>query len=114
MQVAGVSGSGEVQAHPRAGSEGAGTTDALSTRIRQAGDGEAEPSSPTRKATPARGKMLRRHVSAASRPNPIDAPARETSVLDPVDEERGSQSPCRPPADKPRVGWVTGRLAPRI
>ena len=76
-QAAGVSGSGEVQARPRAGSGGAGQTKALSTRIWQARDGGVESSSPTRKATPTRGKTLGQHVSAASRPDPEsdDAPA---------------------------------------
>ena len=60
---------GEVQARPRAGSGGAGQTAAPSPRIRQAGDGEAGSSSPTRKATPARGKALGRHASAAGGPN---------------------------------------------
>ena len=69
VQAAGVRGSGEVQARPRAGSGGASQTKELSSRIRQAGDNEAELSSLTRKATPARGsKTLGRHISAARRP----------------------------------------------
>ena len=109
-----------------------GQTEALSTRIRQAGGGGAESSSPTRKATPVRDKALGRHIRAASRPNPEsgDAPARETSVLDLVGEERGerphragrrAQHPerrpattVRPWADKPRVSSRHGRAsAPR-
>ena len=41
VRAAGASGSGEAQAHPRAGSGGASQTEALSSRTRQAGDGEA-------------------------------------------------------------------------
>ena len=101
----------------------------VSSRIRQASDGEpGEPESSvsTRKATPARGKTLGRHVSAARRPDPrsgsaaADAPAREASVLDPAREERphrachlglasgaavGSHSPTTGPSGR----QVTGR-----
>ena len=70
-QAAGASGSGKVQARPRTGSGGAGQTKALSGKgIRQASGGEVESTRVARKATPARGKALGRHVSAASRPNP--------------------------------------------
>ena len=99
----------EVQARPRAGSGGAGQTEALSTRIRQAGGGGAESSSPTWKATPVRGKAPGRHIRAASRPNPEsgDAPARETSVLDLVGEERGER-PHRAGRRGPAPGAAAG------
>ena len=128
VQVAGLSGNGEVQSTSTRGSEGAGQTEALSTRIRRAGDGEAGSSSPTRKVRPARGKTLGQQASAASRPNleSGDTPARETSVLDLVGEERpqragrrgpapgaaaGNKSPTMGP-DKPRVGSRHGRVSP--
>ena len=84
----------------------AGQTEALSTRILQAGDGEAESSSPTRKATPARGKTLGRHVSAARRPDPEsgDAPARVASVLDPAGEERSHRAGSLGPAPGAAAG----------
>ena len=50
-----------------------------------AGNGEAESSSPTGKAMPARGKTRgKTHVSAQVDPTrrAVDAPAGETSVLD--------------------------------
>ena len=106
-QGAGVSGSGEVHARPRAGSGGVGRTRALSTRIWQAGDGGAESSIPTRKATPAREKTLGRHSSAASRPDPEsgDALLWETSVLDPVGEEHPHRAGRRGPAPGAAAGY---------
>ena len=106
-----------------------GRTRALSTRIWQAGDGGAESSIPTRKATPAREKTLGRHSSAASRPDPEsgDALLWETSVLDPVGEEHPHRAGRRGPApgaaagnhsltmgDKPRVGSRHERAPPEL
>ena len=98
----------EVQARPRAGSRAAGLTK-VSSRIQQASDGEpGEPESSvsTRKATPARGKTLGRHVSAARRPDPEsgDAPARVASVLDPAGEERSHRAGSLGPAPGAAAG----------
>ena len=65
-----------------------------------------------------RRKRNRRHVSAASRPHPEsgDAPARETTVLDPVGEKRPHRVGCRGPAPGAAAGnhspTITGKLAP--
>ena len=95
-KAAGANGTGEVQAHPLAGSGGAPAGQGRSSKRTgmdpASSDGKAESSGPNRPATPARGKALELHVSAARRPTAThraaaDAQARVASILDPAGEE---------------------------